>query len=200
MSTNVDIIQLLLSKGASVNFQDNTGGTALVYAVNDRSLEAVKLLLEKNARVDIGTDRFGTPPLHFAVSDCLLFPASREIAKLLLERGAPVELQDSQKQTALIIACSIGNLELLKLLLQKGAKIDYLDNEGGYALLYAVRYAIQRRNLEVKNFEIIELLLEKGAKANIKADNGESALGIIEKNAAFTLVSVCLHVHLYTSI
>ena len=185
---SVEIIRLLLSKGASLDFQDDAGGTALMYAVKDRLLEAVKLLLDKKARVDIGTDREGTPPLHSILPGSQSYPVNAEIARLLLERGAPVDLEDRNMQTPLIVACcQAGKAELSKLLIKKGAKIDHLDNEGGYALLYAVRYAIQNQNLEV--FEIIELLLEKGAKADIKADNGESALSVMKNNAAVLLVS-----------
>ena len=194
---NVELIRLLLSNGASVDFQDEEGGTALVYAVMDRSLEAVKLLLGKNAKVDIGTDQFGTPPLHVVLPASQSYPVNAEIARLLIEGGAPVDLVDHSGQTPLIVACSqAGKAELVKLLIKKEAKINHLDKEGGYALLYAVRYAIQSRNLvwcADQVFEIIELLLDqdpkKGAKAAIKADNGESALSLMEKNAALLLVS-----------
>ena len=187
---SVEIIRLLLSKGASVDYQDDTGGTALVYAVKDRLVEAVKLLLDKKARVDIGTDREGTPPLHSILPSSQSYLVNAEIARLLLEAGAQVDLEDRNKQTPLIVACrGAGNRELSKLLIQKGAKIDHLNNEGGYALLYAVRDAIQNRNLGVHVVEIIELLLEKGAKADIKADNGESALSVMKNNAAVLLVS-----------
>ena len=178
-----DIIRLLLSKTANVDYQDEAGGTALVYAVNDRLLEAVKLLLEKNARTDIGIyykgppppyDRplplHGSPPLHLAIKD--FHPPSTEIARLLLERGSPVNLLDSHEKTPLIVACQYRKAELVQLLIKKGADIDHLDDEGGYALLYAAR------NSEL---EIVELLLEKGAKADVKADDGESASDVMIK-------------------
>ena len=181
-----EIIRLLLSKTANVDYQDEAGGTALVYAVNDRLLEAVKLLLEKNARTDIGIYKgppppydqppplHGSPPLHLAICNSRSDPeiTSEKIARLLLKRGSPVNLLDSHEKTPLIVACQYGQAELVQLLIKKGADIDHLDDEGGYALLYAAG------NSEL---EIVELLLEKGAKADVKADNGESASDVMIK-------------------
>ena len=184
-SNSVEIIQQLLSKSSKVNFQDEVGGTALVYAVRDQLLEAVKLLLDKKAELDIVTDHQGTPPFNAAIRISRSHP---EIARLLLERGAPVDLQDRQKKTPLIIACEEGNAELVKLLTEKEVNINHLDHEGGYALLYAVRYAVQHQN---SNLETIELLLEKGAKASaaVTPENGDSALSILKDNVTSLLVS-----------
>ena len=199
-SVRLEIIRLLLSKNASVDVQDKTGGTALLYAVKDRSLEAVNLLLEKNARVDIGTDRFGTPLLHLAVRYFRPDVASArlKIAKLLLERGAPVDILDYSRKTPLIVACECGNAELINILVEKGSNIDHYDKVGGYALLYAVNSYVQRYGSHGL-IEAIELLLKKGAKAEIKPDKGESALSIMEKNATLLIVSTTVSINDYNN-
>ena len=45
-------------------------------------------------------------------------------AKLLLEKGAQVDLQDSKGWCALMFAVQEGHLELVKLLLEYGANVD----------------------------------------------------------------------------
>lgn len=42
-----DLVELLLSNGATVNSQDSEGSTALMYAVDHGSLNIVKLLLTR---------------------------------------------------------------------------------------------------------------------------------------------------------
>jgi ankyrin repeat protein len=44
----IDLVELLLNNGASVNLQDSDGSTALIYAVEYGSLNIVKILLARS--------------------------------------------------------------------------------------------------------------------------------------------------------
>ena len=49
-----DLVELLLNNDAAVNLQDSDGSTALIYAVEQGSLNIIKLLLSKpECNVDI---------------------------------------------------------------------------------------------------------------------------------------------------
>lgn len=55
---------------------------------------------------------------------------SPDILKLLIEKGADVNLPDCDEQTPLHYAASCGHVNCVKLLLDKGAKVDIKDVNG----------------------------------------------------------------------
>ncbi len=59
------------------------------------------------------------------------------IAALLLEKGAPVDLQEDERWSALMIASLNAHLQVVKLLLEKGARIDLQEDDGWSALMIA---------------------------------------------------------------
>jgi len=64
-TAKIQIVELLLEKGANVNIQDNVGGTPLHYAVFSGKIEPVRLLLKYGARIDI-KDKDGLTPVYLA--------------------------------------------------------------------------------------------------------------------------------------
>ena len=61
-----DIVKLFLDRGADTNAQDHNGYSALHFVAQDFQLEAARLLLNANAKVDI-QDEYGNSPLWRAV-------------------------------------------------------------------------------------------------------------------------------------
>ena len=77
-------------------------------------------LLRRGADIDSrGDDDYGWTSLHYA---CL--KGHREVALLLLERGADIEAGDSIGWTPLHYACDRGHIETALLLVRRGAEID----------------------------------------------------------------------------
>jgi ankyrin repeat protein len=76
----LEVVSLLLDKGATVNKKDNFGATALIYASENGQAEVVSLLLAKGAQVDAKTNE-GKPALYYA-------SGHPDVAKLLVEKGA----------------------------------------------------------------------------------------------------------------
>ena len=72
-------------------------------------------------------------------------------AKLLLEKGAQVDLQDSKGWCALMFAVQEGHLEVVKLLLEYGANVDLQTLKWECAL----SLALHRDNPEI--FTIIKV-------------------------------------------
>ncbi|MBI3814257.1 MAG: ankyrin repeat domain-containing protein, partial [Nitrospinae bacterium] len=60
-----------------------------------------------------------------------------EIALMLIEAGANVNMANDKKETALILASQMKHPEMAYILLKNGAKADLMDNNGRIALNYA---------------------------------------------------------------
>ena len=81
---NIELVNLLLVNGASVNEKDSIGATALSEASLNGKTKIAKLLLEKGANVN-SEDKDGWTPLHFASAAGHL-----DMVKLLIANGANV--------------------------------------------------------------------------------------------------------------
>ncbi len=120
-------IEKFVADGANVN-DLNGGRTPLYYAVLANNLEAVRVLLDKGARVNARvagvngsfgfSDYIGTTPL--------LIAAQRKytaVAMLLIDKGADVTATDNYKLTALHYAAKRGDDALARRLVDKGADV-----------------------------------------------------------------------------
>jgi ankyrin repeat protein len=122
-----DLVEAFLIRGAPVTPKATTGWTALHSAVASGNAKCVKMLLERNAKINIpGTlpdmirlPRFRWPartPLHIAISQ-----RDNTIVSLLIAAGADVNAIDGYQKTPLQLAIDINNLEAVKLLRDSGA-------------------------------------------------------------------------------
>jgi ankyrin repeat protein len=109
----VNIIKLLLDKGADVNFGGDSDKFVLIEASEEGAIEIVRLLLAYGADVNIiGID-----------GDTALMVACRhghfEIIKLLLEHGADRYIDNNDGKDALRIAKDLGDAAIIELLSNK---------------------------------------------------------------------------------
>ncbi len=122
-------VEKFIAGGADVN-DYNGGRTPLYYAVLANNLEAVRVLLDKGARVNARVagvngsfgDYTGTTPL--------LIAAQRKygaMAMLLIDRGADVTAADHYKLTALHYAAKRGDEALARCLIDEGADVFAQD-------------------------------------------------------------------------
>ncbi|KAI1071858.1 hypothetical protein LB507_005427 [Fusarium sp. FIESC RH6] len=63
-----------------------------------------------------------------------------KMANCLINHGADIHAEDSNKVQPLQLACKGKSTELVKLLLKKGARVEHLDSDGYLALHWASRY------------------------------------------------------------
>ncbi|RYP70657.1 hypothetical protein DL769_004903 [Monosporascus sp. CRB-8-3] len=113
-NTPNDILELLLSKGANVNAQDNYSQAPLYEACLSENVGAARILLEAGADVNDGEDVFGRTALHEAIENQNL-----PLVNLLLEFNADVTLKDKQLRDAASLAAYRGNADILKAVLDK---------------------------------------------------------------------------------
>ena len=122
------IVDILISKGAEVNAQDEDGCTALMDAARKGNND-VKLLIQKRADVNKkGSD--GTTALMYAAEYC-----DKDVVNELITHGAEVNVQNNKDWTALMKAAKAGNEDVVKLLIDKGADVNTRDRHGTTTLM-----------------------------------------------------------------
>lgn len=144
--TNID-------KYLSPNVKLPNSNTSLIEAVWHQNYEAVKLLVEKGAKIN-AKQGDGITPLMFAVEK-----GNLEIAQFLIDNGADVNSRANNKNTPLITAAWFGQAECSELLIKNGANVNLKQCDGFTALHFASE----------KDFkEVAEVLIKGGADKNIK--------------------------------
>lgn len=167
---SLELVKLLVSKGAKVNAVDKEFSMPLAKAVQADNLEIAKFLLEQGADKTINHS-----DTEFQTA---IFKArSAKMAQLLIANGANISESDKKGQSVLLHAVANHlDFDLLKVLLQNGADINAQDNSGTTALLWAAQHPYERDD---KN--CVQFLLENGAKANVANNQGETPLLVAEE-------------------
>ncbi len=94
---NLEILRMLIEKGADVNAQDAGGRTALLHAVIAERKEMVMFLIRNGANVDPRDDSW--TPLHHAACQ-----GNLEIVRFLVESGADINARTKTGETPLSLA------------------------------------------------------------------------------------------------
>jgi ankyrin repeat protein len=131
MGGHLDVVKLLLDKGADVNAKSEHAVTALYCAGGKDKLEMVKLLLDKGADVNAQTDD-GWSALMSAAAG-----GDAELLTLLGDNGADVNARRNTGATALMEAAGNGRLQAVKVLLARGADVNAKAKDGSTALMEA---------------------------------------------------------------
>lgn len=190
---NEAVTRTLIDAGADLDYFDDTGFTALLWACEASSVQCVKMLLEAGADVNFQTSGGATP----LIMACDLSNPSQDlqIIEELIKAGANVNAVDEQKASALLFASERGNPEAVRQLLEAGAELETQDDEGETALLRAAQYAGTTQEQDAEEVEgegdedarqistvcgeeavkVVELLLAKGANINAQDLEGDTA-------------------------
>ncbi|KAJ3126839.1 hypothetical protein HK100_010053 [Physocladia obscura] len=108
-----DICSLLISGGAKVNVRDKLNQTALHRVAAKGSIPVLTLLLAlENINLDT-QDRAGNAPLHIAIEN-----GHAEIARVLIEAGADLDLQNEEKQLPLSLAPDVHIKKFLQRIIE----------------------------------------------------------------------------------
>lgn len=167
---NIDAAQFLIQNGADVNAHDNKGMTPLAIA----SLCSKKYLHLLKRRYHNMVDRSHRMNVDGTVNFPIYYPAYRDmyvdVAKLLVQHGADVNLGDAQSNTPLMYAAFSGNEKLVEFLVSSGANVNAANYEGATPLMNAVL---------VKSFastDVIKMLIEHGADVNAAEKDGMTVM------------------------
>ncbi|WP_353273595.1 ankyrin repeat domain-containing protein [Wolbachia endosymbiont (group A) of Agelastica alni] len=186
---NLDMVQFFLNRGANIKAKDMYGWTPLHFASAYGKFDVVKFFLDSNINIR-AKDRYGDTPLHLAaqnndkseIVESFLDSDANNIndrtnngwtplhvavqgnkpstVKLLLGRGADIEVKDTCGQTPLDLATQKGYTDIVKILEQE---------QLGKELFTAVREY---------DFSRVEKLISRGANIDTKNKNGKTPLDI----------------------
>ena len=172
---NLDVINLLLDRGATLELKSLAGGsTALHYAVESRKPEAVRLLIKRKANIE-ARDATGDTPLIKAV-----YNSDPAMVQLLVDSGAAVNVKSLSNAmvTPLVHGATDpntfnkkNNLAIFNILLSAKADIDFKSSDGTTALIAAARQSNTGQGYELAGF-----FIGKGANLDLKNNKGETAL------------------------
>ena len=154
---HIDVVRLLLDRGADVDGTDGSGHTALTVAMSNGNLAIAQLLISHGADVN----KVG------AVTD------------ELPNDSLPILEQEHVGMTPLIMASFVNFVPALDFLQAHGVVIDKPNPiNGKTALIYAVESEAE--------MAVIEWLVQHGADPNLTDDRGRSARTYAEANALRT--------------
>ncbi|CAH1780908.1 unnamed protein product [Owenia fusiformis] len=136
---HIKMTEMLLLYGATVNTVQGEGWSPLMLAVRHRyersdHIIIMKILFHQGALLDIQEKQQNYTALILAAQEGHL-----DIVKLLVRKGANVNLQTKSLHTALMLACWRGLKPIAEFLMARGANVDMQDNGGMTALMLALR-------------------------------------------------------------
>ncbi|XP_060210968.1 protein VAPYRIN-like [Lycium barbarum] len=119
---DLQLLETLLEKGATTNFRDQYGLTALHIAAIKGNKDAVMIVAEFGADLEC-QDSEGNTPLHMAVEG-----GCAQTVEVLLNRGANVNARNKKGDTPLSISRFLSYEEVTQLLVDEGAVLSVIPS------------------------------------------------------------------------
>ncbi|KAF5296874.1 hypothetical protein FQA39_LY12392 [Lamprigera yunnana] len=161
----VEVINLIISKGANVAIADFHKTSVLSHATKHGLEEIVEFLINSKA-IDVNScNIFGITSLMLASRN-----GNVNIIKMLLNAGAFVNAVDDTGLSAFYHCIKSNNQHLIQILNQRGADIDIRDVYGITPLLYSIKKS---------NWNVTNRLLDIGANPNICSYNGDYPIKLL---------------------
>jgi len=166
--TDLDKVQLVLSRGADVNYRTANGFSALSVAANfPGTTEVVRLLLDHGAKIERpekdkkGNENLAMPlPLYLAAG-----AGEIETVRLLMQHGEALD-DVTEGKTPLLIAIRNGNVKMVRFLIESGANIQGDDRQ----------FAALQTAVLANYIDILSVLIEKGFNVNATDKRGMTPL------------------------
>jgi len=116
------VVELLIAKGANFEHRNVSDYTPLSLAASGGYVGIIKLLLSHGAEINSRTgSKLGISPLMLASMN-----GHTAAVKLLLDMGSDINAQiETNRNTALTLACFQGRHEVVNLLVERKANIEH---------------------------------------------------------------------------
>jgi len=204
---SIEVVKKLIAKGIDVNARmskngmkdgqrnrlNRLGATAFFLAAKNTDLEAVKVLLEAGADVNIPSAD-GTTPLMVAAGlgiwyvgeDGGTLPGQEDealdVVKLTVEHGSDVNAVNQMGETPLHGAAFRGFNPIAQYLVDKGAKLDARDKRGWSALFIAngLSYGDVFKQQPQTAQLLQKLMKDRGISTEGQVSNGTECLDCVQ--------------------
>ena len=177
----VDLVNMLLKHGASVEASNRFGLTPLLLAFQRGNKPAAVALLEGGASL-AAVDSDGSTALHHATKN----NNQADLVNMLLKHGASVAASNNFGVTPLLLAFQRGNEPAVVALLEGGASLAAVDSDGNTAL----HHAASNNNNQA---DLVNILLSRGLDLEVSNNVGTTplhmAIGNDNKPAVVALLS-----------
>uniref|UniRef100_A0A673NM84 non-specific serine/threonine protein kinase n=1 Tax=Sinocyclocheilus rhinocerous TaxID=307959 RepID=A0A673NM84_9TELE len=170
---NVQIIDVLMKKGAEIQAFDKTGATAIYHAARHGHVGTLRFLHEKKCPLDI-QDKSGETALHVAARY-----GNVDVVQYLCSIHANPDLVDREQETPLHCAAWHGYSAVARALCEAGCDVNARNREGESPLLTASARGFK---------DIVECLLEHGANLDSADKFGRTALHLAASNGGLEVV------------
>lgn len=164
------VFETLVSAGATADFADDTGNTALIFLMNAKNRPPSRGELQAliNARADIrARDTNGATACHIAAKR-----ATHLLEPILARDPKCVALTDTQGRTSMHYAAIGGSQGAADLLVKAGGELNARDSEGNTPLHLAVQN---------ENADFVRDALKLGAKTGVKNRQGLIPADVIQE-------------------
>ncbi|XP_069826479.1 ankyrin repeat and KH domain-containing protein 1 isoform X2 [Dendropsophus ebraccatus] len=211
-----EVVELLLSRGANKEHRNVSDYTPLSLAASGGYVNIIKILLNAGAEINSRTgSKLGISPLMLAAMNGHV-PA----VKLLLDMGSDINAQiETNRNTALTLACFQGRAEVVSLLLDRKANVEHRAKTGLTPLMEAASggYAEVGRVLLDKgadvnsppvpssrdtaltiaadkgHYKFCELLINRGSHIDVRNKKGNTPMWLAANGGHFDIVQLLVH-------
>ncbi|XP_075065851.1 ankyrin repeat and KH domain-containing protein 1 isoform X2 [Mixophyes fleayi] len=211
-----EVVELLLSRGANKEHRNVSDYTPLSLAASGGYVNIIKILLNAGAEINSRTgSKLGISPLMLAAMNGHV-PA----VKLLLDMGSDINAQiETNRNTALTLACFQGRAEVVSLLLDRKANVEHRAKTGLTPLMEAASggYAEVGRVLLDKgadvnsppvpssrdtaltiaadkgHYKFCELLIDRNSHIDVRNKKGNTPLWLASNGGHFDVVQLLIH-------
>ena len=175
------IVELLRRNGADVNVRRDDGEAPLHSAASFGDLEIVQALLDYKVDVNARGGFNNWSPVHCASFGNPFSATSHrgpqllpDVARLLLEHGADVNVQDNNGATPLHVSAEVGTVKVARVLLEYGANVGAEDKKGRTPLHETA--GDQTYGVDYGRVEVARVLLEHGANVAARDSKGKTPM------------------------
>ena len=191
----IDLVNILINRGANVNAFDQYGKTPLMHAVWRLHIQIAGILLDHGANINAThtTSEQRTVFHQVAAYKVWYFSGDGEnsqqkhiaFLQFLLDHGANIEALDTRGYTPLALAVRSGNVHLIPFLLDRGANINATHEKvkKQTALHQAINYLTFGNNerpvtwkISHRAMKMATILLDHGADINVRDKYGDTPL------------------------
>lgn len=181
-SGRYEVVEILLSRGANKEHRNVSDYTPLSLAASGGYVNIIKLLLSHGAEINSRTgSKLGISPLMLAAMN-----GHAATVRLLLDMGSDINAQiETNRNTALTLACFQGRCEVVGLLLDRKANVEHRAKTGLTPLMEAASGGY---------VEVGRVLLDKGADVNAPPvpSSRDTALTIAADKGHYRFVELLL--------